>query len=84
MIIVALLAVLVLLAIIIILGASLAISKAVNGVFLGLFGNLFWVVKAFCIVKKIVIIGIIIRLFSMEKKLRKDKTKTEKVEVEAE
>ncbi|MBP5461566.1 MAG: hypothetical protein J6Y20_05510 [Lachnospiraceae bacterium] len=72
-----LLTVLVLLGIFIVLAACLTISKAINGVFLGMFGNLFYIVKTFCILKKIIIIGIIFRLFSMEKRQRKANEKAD-------
>ena len=65
-----LLAVIVLLAIFIILAVSLSVSKAINGVFFGLFGNLFVVVKVFCWLKKIFLIGIILKLLSKEKKAK--------------
>lgn len=61
------LAVAILIGIIAFLGISLMISKAINGFFFGIFGNLFVLVKVFTWVKNIVIIGLIFKLFSMEK-----------------
>ena len=73
MLILVLLAVAVLIGIIAFLGISLVISKAINGFFFGIFGNLFVLVKIFTWIKKIVIIGIIVKLFSMEKAKKAEK-----------
>ena len=64
-----LLALAVLLVIFIFLVACFSISKAINSIFFGLFGNLFVVVKLFCLVKKLILIGIVWKL------LKKDKAK---------
>lgn len=84
MLLILLLAVIVLLAVFCVMAVSLTISKAINGFFFGIFGNIYTVVKIFTWIKKIFVILIIYKLFRTEKKLKTDKTKTEKVEVEAE
>ena len=71
MLLIVLFAVLILIAVFLILTVSLAVSKAVNGFFFGIFGNLFLVVKLFQWIKKIFLIGIIIKLFSIERKQKK-------------
>ena len=76
---IALIAIVVLLGVLIILGAGLWISKAINGVFLGLFGNLYVLVKVFCIIKKIIIIGIIFKLLKREK-VKKAENEDEKAD----
>lgn len=50
-----------------ILAVSLAVSKAVNGFFFGIFGNAYVVVKLLCWLKKIFLIGIIFKLIKGEK-----------------
>lgn len=67
-----LLALSVLLVIFVLLVAALSISKAINSVFLGLFGNLYVFVKLYCIVKKLILVGIIWKLFKNEKAKKAD------------
>lgn len=66
-----LLALIVLLGIFIVLAVTLSISKAINGVFMGLFGNVYVVVKVFCWIKKIFVVGLILKLLSNCKKAEK-------------
>ena len=62
-----LLVVVILLGIFIVLAGWLAISRAINGVFFGLFGNLYVVVKIFAWLKNILFILIIVKLLKKEK-----------------
>lgn len=62
-----LIAMAVILGIVVILGLSLMISKAINGIFFSIFGNLYFLVRLIVIIKKFIIVGLIFKLFKKEK-----------------
>lgn len=73
MLILVLIGVVILIGIVAFLGIALAVSKAINGIFFSMFGNIFVIVKILVWIKKIILIGLIFKLFSMEKAKKAEK-----------
>jgi len=63
-----LLGIVILLAVFAVLMVLLTISKCINGFFFDIFGGAFVVVKLLCWLKKLIVVGLIIKLYQKSKK----------------